>query len=451
MHEDSSMLQSHMGPIVIITLGTQGDIRPLLGLAVGLRRRGHSVRMLTSINFKHQIEREGVSFYLLTGNYEELILSNPSLCDVGLDLMAMMQLTRKQMTMWAENWVDQGLIACQGASLLLGTGNASLLATALGERLGLPVAYAQLQPLTPSRYLPNMIMPTKSLPGLVKQGINQSLRLVAWHIMKPAINQIVRPQLGLKPYPWYGPYFYHNREVRVLYGFSSQLIRRPLDWPDNAHICGYWRLEQASWEPSDDLLSFLSSGAPPIYVGFGSMPSTDARAFTQCIIAALERCGLRAVLASGWGGLMADVVADNPKRYFHLTDAPHSWLFPRMAAAVHHGGAGTTGAALTAGIPSVVIPFYGDQPFWAHCLAQREVAPPALTRRTLTPEILARALRKVTHSRMRERAELIGQRVRQEDGIGSAIGQLMRWGILPDRHPTKNERVSQQTSFATKL
>lgn len=435
--------QPKSGPIVLITLGTQGDIRPLLGLAVGLNQRGHQVRILTSVNFKHQIERENISFYPLTGNYQELIHSNPGLCEKGLDLLAMMALTRKQMSTWSADWVAQGLVACQGASLLLGTSNASLLATALGERLSIPVAYAQLQPLTPSKYLPNLIMPSRAIPGFVKQGINHFLRLVAWHVMQPAINQIVRPRLGLKPYPWYGPYFHRNSAVRVLYGFSSQLVRRPLDWPDNVHICGYWHLDQTSWAPPPELLAFLSAGPPPIYIGFGSMPSTDARALTHCVIAAVQQCGLRAVLASGWGGLLAKNNDIDRSRFFSLLEAPHSWLFPRMAAAVHHGGAGTTGAALTAGIPSVVIPFYGDQPFWAHCLAQREVAPPALTRRSLTPEILARALREVSRPQMRKRAAMIGERIRQEDGIGSAIGQLMRWEILP-ACPIENLAVPQQ-------
>ena len=441
--------QHKSGPIVLITLGTQGDIRPLLGFAVGLHQRGHHVRILTSVNFKHQIEREGISFYPLTGNYQELIQSNPDLCEKGLDLFAMIGLTRKQMLTWSEDWVEQGLVACQGASLLLGTSNASLLAAALGERLSLPIAYAQLQPLTPSRYLPNLIMPTRAIPGFIKQGINHSLRLAAWHVMQPAINQIVRPQLGLPPYPWYGPYFHPKTAVRVLYGFSSQLLRRPLDWPDNVHICGYWRLDQSSWVPPPDLLDFLSAGPPPIYIGFGSMPSTDARAFTHCIIAAVEQCGLRAVIASGWGGLLSNVDDIDRSRFFILLDAPHSWLFPRMAAAVHHGGAGTTGAALTAGIPSVVIPFYGDQPFWAHCLAQQRLAPPALTRRLLTPEILAQALREVCRPQMRKRAAMIGERIRQEDGIGSAIGQLMRWGILPSCSSENQVALSQQLPCAT--
>jgi sterol 3beta-glucosyltransferase len=247
-------------------------------------------------------------------------------------------------------------------------------------------------------------------------------------VMKPAINDIVRPQLGLPRYPWYGPYF-HSRQQRVLYGFSRHVVPRPADWPDSAQITGYWFLDEPHWQPSQALRDFLDAGPKPIYVGFGSMVSAQAEQFTACVLDAMGRTGQRAVLATGWGGLAAKEGAQD-ERIFMTQGAPHDWLFPRMAAAVHHGGAGTTAAAVRAGIPSVIVPFYGDQPFWARCLQREGAAPPALDRKHLSAEALANAIDSTLQESMRRSAATLGERVRAEDGVGAALRCLQTWGFV---------------------
>ncbi|MEE7546751.1 glycosyltransferase family 1 protein, partial [Xanthomonas sp. Kuri4-1] len=207
----------------------------------------------------------------------------------------------------------------------------SLLATALGEAYAIPVAFAQLQPLTVSRRLPPLMMAARRLPGALSLAAYQLLRLVVWQVMRPAINGSVRPQLGLRPYPWYGPYFSQPDRVRVLYGFSEQVLPRPADWPATARICGYWQLQHAQWQPPAALQAFLEAGPAPVYVGFGSMTSLDARAFTALVTEAVRLSGLRAVLASGWGGLAAEAGGPGDPRILHIDQAPHDWLFPRMA------------------------------------------------------------------------------------------------------------------------
>jgi UDP:flavonoid glycosyltransferase YjiC (YdhE family) len=421
------------GPVVIITLGTQGDIRPLLALARGLQAQGHAVRILTSANFAGMIAAHGVEFRPLSGDFQALLGGDRSIAERGLNMLAMLRVFRTQMSAWAQDWAEQGRDACADASLILGTGSGSLLAAALGEAYSIPVAFAQLQPLSASREMPPPVLAGKRLPGLLNLGSYQLLRLLAWEAMRPAINQSVRPPLGLRPYPWYGPYFTRPEQMRVLYGYSEQLLPRPSDWPASVQVCGYWQLRDAHWQPPAALQAFLDAGEAPIYVGFGSMTSSDAAALTAVVTEAVRISGVRAVLASGWGGLASEGAADGDAKVLHIDHAPHDWLFPRMAAAVHHGGAGTTGAAATAGIPSVVVPFYGDQPFWAHCLAQRGVAPPGLKRSSLDAPTLAAALREALQPGMRETARELGERIRAEDGVATAIAQLQRWNLLPVR------------------
>jgi UDP:flavonoid glycosyltransferase YjiC (YdhE family) len=213
----------------------------------------------------------------------------------------------------------------------------------------------------------------------------------------------------------------------VLYGYSRHVLPRPDDWDDLNQVTGYWFLpSEAGWTPPADLVDFLSAGEPPVYIGFGSMGNRDPEATTRLTLEALTRSGRRGVLASGWGGMHAQ---DLPDTVYMLKSAPHSWLFPQMAAVVHHGGAGTTAAGLSAGIPSIIVPFFGDQPFWGGRVAMLGVGTAPIPRRRLTADKLAAAITQATADRaMQQRAAALGQRIRDEDGIGQAvalIGQRM--------------------------
>jgi sterol 3beta-glucosyltransferase len=211
-------------------------------------------------------------------------------------------------------------------------------------------------------------------------------------------------------------------------------LPRPADWPDNSQVTGYWFFDQTQWHQPEALSQFLAAGPKPVYIGFGSMVSSNATAFTQTVLDAVKKSGRRAVLATGWGGLDGDEGSQNEQIFF-LRHAPHDCLFPLMAAAVHHGGAGTTAAAVRAGIPSVIVPFFGDQPFWAACLNRQGVAPPALERKSLTPNRLATALAATQQSAMIKKAAALGRAVRGEDGIGEALRCLRAWDLLPPLAP----------------
>lgn len=426
-------------PIVIFTIGTQGDVRPCVALGRGLARAGYPVRIATSENFAALVEEAGLEFYPLTADFQAMLEADRTIADQGLDLRAMARIFRQRYAAWAPHWVEEGLAASDGAGLLIGVSNSTLLAEALSEVRKVPFAIARLQPLTPSRLLPPLVLSgsRRRLPGVLSLGAHHLLFLLVWKVMRPAINDVVRPRLGLEPHPWHGPYLGRDNlhAARVINGFSRHVVPRPADWPDSSQVTGYWFLDQPQWRPPEALTRFLAAGPAPIYVGFGSMVSNDATAFTQTVLDAIEKSGQRAVLASGWGGLDGGAPSlekggARDERIFFLRYAPHDWLFPRMSAAVHHGGAGTTAAAARAGIPSVIVPFYGDQPFWARSLHARGVAPPALDRKSLTTDGLAAALAAAQAPAMQRAARLLGEAVRAEDGVGEALHHLRRWGLL---------------------
>jgi UDP:flavonoid glycosyltransferase YjiC (YdhE family) len=242
-----------------------------------------------------------------------------------------------------------------------------------------------------------------------------------------AIDVAVRKQLKMRSGSLFGPYHeLAHKQTPVIYGYSNFVIPRPADWDANTYVAGYWFLDEpADWMPPADLVDFLQAGPAPVYIGFGSMGDRDPEQTTRIVLDAVARTGQRAVLASGWGGMRQ---TEMPSTVHMLKSVPHSWLFPQMAAVVHHGGAGTTAAGVRAGVPSIITPFFGDQPFWGKRIADLGIGPAPIAKKALTAERLAQAITQaVSDTAMRQRAAELGVKVRAEDGANQAaklISQL---------------------------
>lgn len=249
---------------------------------------------------------------------------------------------------------------------------------------------------------------------------HQLVKQALWQGSRSGDTVARRKVLGLLPAPFFGPKL--NDQLPTIYGFSPAVIAKPRDWR-NTELTGYWFLESAgTWTPPESLMRFLDAGEPPIYIGFGSMGSRDPEATARLVQEAIAQTGQRAILLAGWGGLQAGDVTED---VYLIDSAPHDWLFPRMAAVVHHGGAGTTAAALRAGVPSIIIPFFGDQGFWGQRVADLGVGPLPISRRQLTVDKLAGAIaRTVNDQEMRDRARMLGEIIRAEDGVAQAVAMV---------------------------
>jgi sterol 3beta-glucosyltransferase len=211
-----------------------------------------------------------------------------------------------------------------------------------------------------------------------------------------------------------------GQPVPILHAFSRHVVPRPNDWPEYARITGYWFMDSSTGngQPPADLKTFLDAGEPPVYAGFGSMAGRDPERLTEIILDALQQSGSRGIIASGWGGLSA---VDLPDSIMAVPSAPHDWLFPRTAAVIHHGGAGTTAAGLRAGCPTIICPFFGDQPFWGTRVSEMGVGPAPIPQKKLTVSALAHAITQAKSEPMQEKAKQLGQQIREENGIQQAI------------------------------
>jgi UDP:flavonoid glycosyltransferase YjiC (YdhE family) len=213
----------------------------------------------------------------------------------------------------------------------------------------------------------------------------------------------------------------------ILCAFSKHVVARPWDWHENVQITGFLFLDDESgWSPPQALVDFLKAGPPPVYIGFGSMVTGKEDEVSQIAFEALRISGQRGIILSGWGGVGKGETPDH--NVFVVESVPHAWLFPRMAAVVHHGGAGTLGAGVRAGIPSIIIPHYADQFFWSNRINKLGVGPRWIPRTKLTAQKLARAITQaVTDQTMREKARQLGEAVRAEDGVGSAAAAIEKF------------------------
>jgi sterol 3beta-glucosyltransferase len=412
--------------ITMIALGSQGDVQPYVALGKGLKAAGHQIRLMTHANFERLVTGQGLEFFPVKGNVQEIVESPEMrrLLEKG-NFIAINAYTAKLAKEAAIDWAQAGVIACQSANLIIAGVGGLNIAIALAEKLKIPVLQAYLFPFTPTKKFPGILFP----PSLAKLGGNvnwlshQLVRQIMWQGFRNADRLSRQQVLNLPAAPFWGPYQSPVlQRYPVVYGFSESVIPQPADWR-KTEIAGYWFLDATDdWTPPQNLLEFLNNGAPPVYIGFGSMGMRQPEETANLVLEAIARTGQRAILQSGWGGLRTANVPDN---VLLIDSVPHAWLFPRMSAVVHHGGAGTTAAGLRAGVPSIVIPFFGDQPFWGQQVTNLGVGPAPILRKKLTVDKLAQAIdRAVTDPVMRQRAADLGSKIQAENGIAHVVALI---------------------------
>jgi sterol 3beta-glucosyltransferase len=409
--------------IIIIALGSQGDVQPYIALGKGLKEAGHIVRLLTHENFEELVSSHGLEFCPAKGNVQDVIQSQEmrEVLEKG-NFFAIQSQMAKQGPRLAIDWAKDGLAACQGMNLIIAGMGGVALGTALADKLKISLLQAYVVPFTPTKAFPSVLLP-KSLARLGSTFNRLSHHLTRQFVWQPirSGDKLARQQvLGLPPAPFWGPYNAALLQDCILYGFSPSVIPKPVDWDSNIHVTGYWFLDSGSdWTPPSDLVEFLAGNTPPIYIGFGSMSNRNPEETANLCLQALAQTKQRAIMLSGWGGLQK---SNLPDTVFMIDSVPHSWLFPRVGAVVHHGGAGTTAAGLRAGVPSIIIPFFGDQLFWGQRIAELGVGPEPIPRKKLTVERLTQAIQEVvTDESMRQRASNLGAKIQAEDGIAEAV------------------------------
>lgn len=389
-----------------ITYGTEGDSRPLAALCHALASAGHDVHLLADAATLDAAHALGVPATALAGDIRGALARDGGMRDIHRSLIG---IVNAQSTHWLRQAVDIG----QGCDVVIVSGLAAFVGLSAAEALGVPAIGAMMVPITPTAAFASPLLPLP-LPRVLNRASHAGVNAMVWRVFR-STTQRARAQVGLPPRtaPW--------RDHPVLYGVSPALLPDTGDWPSQVQACGQWVAPSPAWTPPASLLTFLADGEAPVYVGFGSMAGFDNARIAHALATALD--DRRVLFNPGWSGIDA---ARLPPNIHAIGNVPHDWLLPRTALAIHHGGSGTTHSACRAGVPSVIVPFAGDQFFWARRLRTLGIARHALRGSTLSAGALGRAIAFADSAPARANAALLAERMRHEDGGATAVAAIER-------------------------
>ncbi|MBE9116296.1 glycosyltransferase family 1 protein [Lusitaniella coriacea LEGE 07157] len=408
--------------ITILTMGSRGDVQPFIALGVGLQKAGYRVRLASHANFEMAIRDRGLDFALLSGNPQEFLQSERG--------QAMMQSRNpivfvRRMAEAINEVLSSVLLeswnACQGTDAIV-AGSLATWGIDIAQKLGVPFFFANLQPSSPTSTFPVSSAPkvSKYLERFYNRLTYIVIYQLVWQIFRKPINEfrthlLDLPSTGKTPLTRM-----RQQSVPILNAVSPSVVPVPADWLACDHMTGYWFLDRAAgFVPPPALVNFLAAGTPPVYIGFGSMGGEKSKKIAALALSALAETEQRGIFLRGWSGIEN---ADLPDTVFKIDSIPHDWLFPQMACIVHHGGAGTSAATFRAGVPGIIIPFLGDQPFWRDRAFELGVSPPPIDPENLTVQQLTAAISEaIQNPTLRDRAAQLGTQIREENGVSRTV------------------------------
>lgn len=404
--------------VVMAPIGTRGDIQPLLAFAIELKAAGHQVIFCAAPDYQAWVEGLGMAFYAAGPPFEALLrekadnlIKHPveMVRSFKDDLSAIME---AQFTVVRE--------VARDADVLIGAGF-QIVGSSVAESIGVPYQFIAYCPiLLPTAVYPSFLIRRRQLPTWANRLSWRVIRWVFDWMFKAPLNSH-RTRLGLPPLQ---EVYAHNLAAcaQVLVAWDREICPVPEDVPCAVVQTRAWILRSQQQALPEALEQFLQAGPAPVYIGFGSMTDSNPEQTTQLVIDAVQRVGCRALISRGWAGLGEKPLPDG---VLAIGSVPHDILFPRMAAIVHHGGAGTTSAANRSGAPQVVVPHMGDQFFNGNRLMEAGIGPAPILRTQLTAARLEAALRAcLTDERIKSRAREVGQRLAGTSGAQDAVHHL---------------------------
>lgn len=441
--------------VVIMVVGSRGDIQPFLQIGKHLKAFNHRVRIASHPVFREIVEQQsGLEFFSVGGDPSELMeymVKNPGMIptfktvkagEIGKRRSAMATMfdgfwracihaTEDEETCLKTNTFDSRDIFIADAII---ANPPSFAHVHCAEALGIPLHLVFTFPYTPTRAFPHPLASIKGNQDQVKDKGYANfvsyplIETMTWQGLGDLINNFRVQTLALDAVStFWAPYAIYRMHVPFTYLWSPALIPKPKDWGEEINISGFVFLDLASsFNPPQPLVDFLNAGEPPIYIGFGSIVVEDPEKFTQMIFDAVKKAGVRALVSRGWGGLGLgqDEVPDN---IFMLDNTPHDWLFPKIKGCIHHGGAGTTAIGLKCGLPTMIIPFFGDQYFWGSMVGKSGAGPKPIPYKHLDSDKFAEGIRYLLTDEAKIAAEEIAESIRQDgDGAKSTMEGFQR-------------------------
>lgn len=439
--------------IVMLIVGTRGDVQPFIAIGKRLQDYGHRVRLATHSNFKEFVLTAGLEFYPLGGDPKVLagymvknkgfLPSGPS--EIPVQRNQMKEIINSLLPACKEPDIDSGVPFRADAIIANPPAYGH---THVAEALKIPIHIFFTMPWTPTTEFPHPLSRVKQQAGY--RLSYQIVDSMIWLGIRDMINDLRKKKLKLRPVTYLSGSQGSESDVPHAYIWSPHLVPKPKDWGPKIDVVGFCFLDLASnYDPPEPLVKWIEDGDKPIYIGFGSLPVQEPKKMTQIIVDALEITGQRGIINKGWGGL--GNLAEPKDSIYLLDNCPHDWLFLRCKAVVHHGGAGTTAAGLKAACPTTIVPFFGDQPFWGDRVHAREVGPPPIPVDEFSLPKLVDAIKFMLDPKVKERAVELAKAMENEDGVTGAVKaffkQLPQKKSEPDAEPQPSSFFSVSRCF----
>ena len=442
--------------IVIQIVGSRGDVQPFVALGQVLKKKyNHRVRIATHPTFRDFVTENGLEFFSIGGDPAELMafmVKNPGLMP-GIDTLKSGDVGKRRKSIY------EIILGCWRSCIEAGDGTGipasdamldrvpsfesgagftndptakpfiadaiianppSFAHVHIAEKLGIPLHLMFTMPWSPTQSFPHPLanLISSNADANMTNFISYALvDMLTWQGLGDVINRFRENTLHLEPVSiMWAPGMTSRLRIPWTYCWSPALIPKPADWGPYIDISGFYFLNLATnYTPPKELADFLAAGEPPVYIGFGSIVVDDPNAMTKMIFEAVKKTGQRALVSKGWGGLGADELGV-PEGVYMLGNCPHDWLFHHVSCVVHHGGAGTTATGIAMGRPTVVVPFFGDQPFWGAMVARAGAGPMPIPYKTLTADKLADQILTALKPESLERAKELSQKINAEHG-----------------------------------
>ncbi|ENH67249.1 Sterol 3-beta-glucosyltransferase [Fusarium oxysporum f. sp. cubense race 1] len=421
--------------IVIQVVGSRGDVQPFVALGTELKRHGHRVRLATHNTFESFVHDSGLEFYPIGGDPTELMaymVRNPGLIpsvqslkagDIGKKRIMVEEMLRG---CWLSCVNPDPITFAPFVADAIIANPPSFAHVHCAQALGIPLHMMFTMPWTSTAAFPHPLVNVKfgRVDAAEQMKVNYLsygvVEVLTWQGLGDIINKW-RATLDLEDIAFsQGPRLTEKLDIPFTYCWSPALVPKPRDWSENVDVCGFFFRDPPDYTPPPALAEFLRDGPTPIYIGFGSIVIDDPNALSHMLLEAIRITGTRALISRGWSKL------DGPQsdNVMFLGDCPHEWLFQRVSAVMHHGGAGTTACGLLYGKPTTIVPFFGDQPFWGKMVASAGAGPEPIPQKAITVGRLVEAIEFCSTPQAAEAAASIASKMQSENGVKQAVASF---------------------------
>nr|WIL59759.1 UDP-glucosyltransferase 80A41 [Paris polyphylla] len=437
--------------IVILIVGTRGDVQPFIPIGKRFQDYGHRVRLATHANFKEFVLTAGLEFYPLGGDPKVLaeymvknkgfLPSSPS--EIPIQRKQLKEIIFSLLSACKDPDLDSGIPFKADAIIANPPAYGH---THVAEALKIPIHIIFTMPWTPTSEFPHPLSRVKQHAGY--RLSYQIVDSMIWLGIRDMINDFRKRKLKLRPVTYLSGSQGSVSDIPHAYIWSPHLVPKPKDWGPKIDVVGFCFLDLASnYEPPESLVKWLQDGEKPVYIGFGSLPVQGPEKMTNIIVEALEITGQRGIINKGWGGL--GTLAEPKDSVYVLDNVPHDWLFLQCKAVVHHGGAGTTSAGLRAACPTAIVPFFGDQQFWGERVYARGLGPAPIPVEEFSLPKLVDAMKFLLDPKVKERTVEVAKAMELEDGVNGAVKAFLKHlprKSSPQSPPSQSPSPEEQSS-----